>query len=186
MLYYLLSNILLSTRLLLNSQETNQSSAIPIEASHRVVKAWNKYGHSALGRKLFNFILGRVVPYSGNIKAEVMTMGNGEVTIAMQDRRAVRNHLKSIHAIALANLGELSSGLAMFSKISDATRAIVVDLEIKYTKKARGRLIATGKANPPDVIDSPIKSIVEAEIKDSAGDVVATIKVHWLLSPPLN
>jgi len=129
---------------------------------------------------------GRIVPYSGNIKAEVIELGNGEVKIAMNDRRGVRNHLKSIHAIALANLGELASGLAMFSKVSNETRAIVVDLEIKYIKKARGRLIAIGKATPPEVIDSPTRSIVEAEIKDSSNDIVATINVHWLLSPPVS
>jgi len=75
--------------------------------------------------------------------------------------------------------------MAMFSEVSDSTRAIVVDLEIKYLKKARGRLIATGKANPPDTITESITSIVEAEIKDAEGDVVAAIKVHWLLSPPV-
>jgi acyl-coenzyme A thioesterase PaaI-like protein len=172
-----------------SKQETNNtvgnSSVLKTEDAHQVLKMWNKFGHSKAGRKLFNFILGRIVPYTGNIKAEVLMLGGGEVTVAMNDRRAVRNHLKSIHAIALANLGELASGLAMFSKVSNSTRAIVVDLEIKYLKKARGRLIATGKANPPDIIDSTIKSIVEAEIKDADGDVVATIKVHWLLSPPI-
>jgi len=168
----------------LNSEPHIKHSTIISDESHRVVVMWNKLGHSVVGRKLFNFMLGRVVPYSGNIKAEVLSLGDGEVRVAMNDRRAVRNHLKSIHAIALANLGELASGMAMFSKVTNSTRAIVVDLEIKYLKKARGRLIASGKASPPDIIDSPIKSIVEAEIKDADGDVVATIKVHWLLSPP--
>lgn len=156
----------------------------PAKGSHRVVKAWHKLGHTAVGRKLFNFILGRIVPYSGNIKAEVLSLGDGKCSIAMKDRKAVRNHLKCIHAIALANLGELASGIAMFSIVSNSTRAIVVDLEIKYIKKARGRLIAMGIANPPNIIDSPITSIVSAEIKDASGDVVATLRVDWLLSPP--
>ncbi len=162
-------------------QNTNTS-----HKPHRVVTLWEKFGHSLIGRKTFNFMLGRIVPYSGSIKAEVISLGDGEVRISMKDRKAVRNHLKSIHAIALANLGEMASGLAMFSKVSDDTRAIVVDLEIKYIKKARGRLIATGRAKPPEVIDAPTKSIVEAQIKDAEGDVVATIKVHWLLSPPID
>ena len=169
----------------MNSQEISNKHSGTNEDAHRVVKTWNKLGHSAMGRKLFSFMLGRIVPYSGNIKADVLSLKDGKVTVAMKDRRAVRNHLKSIHAIALANLGELASGMAMFSKVPNSTRAIVVDLEIKYLKKARGRLIATGIANPPDVIDSPITSIVEAEIKDASGDIVATIKVHWLLSPPV-
>jgi len=168
----------------LYSRSTN-SPTHSSDNSHRVVKAWNKLGHTAFGRKLFNFILARTVPYSGNIKAEVLALGNGEVTIAMKDRRAVRNHLKSIHAIALANLGELASGMAMFSKVSNDTRAIVVDLDIKYLKKARGRLIATGKANPPNIIEESTTSIVQAEIKDEFDDIVATINVHWLLSPPI-
>ncbi len=116
----------------MDSQKLKISDTKITDDAHRVVKIWNKLGHSAAGRKLFSFMLGRIVPYSGNIKAEVMEMGDGEVTISMKDRRAVRNHLKSIHAIALANLGELASGMAMFSKVSNNTRAIVVDLEIKY------------------------------------------------------
>lgn len=168
----------------MNANATSNTQSVAGDDAHRVVRMWNKFGHNAAGRKLFNFMLGRTVPYSGNIKAEVLTLGDGKVTIAMNDRRAVRNHLKSIHAIALANLGELASGMAMFSKIPNSTRAIVVDLDIKYLKKARGRLIATGTANPPNVVTEPTKSIVEAEIKDASGDIVATINVHWLLSPP--
>lgn len=167
----------------MNSPQTHSNSINP--DPHRVVVMWNKFGHSVLGRALFNFLLGLIVPYSGSIHAKVLSLGDGKVCIAMNDRRAVRNHLKSIHAIALANLGELASGMAMFSVVPNSTRAIVVDLEIQYLKKARGRLIATGKANPPDIIDEPIKSIVEAEIKDAVGDVVATMNVHWLLSPPI-
>ena len=169
----------------MNANALHNKDSKLADDSHRVVKMWKKFGHSVAGRKLFNFMLGRIVPYSGTIKAEVLTLADGKVTIAMNDRRAVRNHLKSIHAIALANLGELASGMAMFSKVSNSTRAIVVDLDIKYLKKARGRLIATGTATPPVIIDSPTRSIVEAEIKDSSGDIVATINVHWLLSPPV-
>jgi len=169
----------------LSINESKASLALN-EDPHRVLIMWRKLGKSAAGRKLFSFFLGRTVPYSGNIKAEVLSLGNGEVAVSMKDRRAVRNHLKSIHAIALANLGELASGMAMFSKIPNSTRAIVVDLEIKYLKKARGTLTAYGRATPPDIIDTSITSIVDADIKDDEGDIVASIKVHWLLSPPVS
>ena len=161
-----------------NSQNTNNNSS-----THRVIALWNRLGHSVAGRCLFNFLLARAVPYSGSIKANVLSLLPGRVLIALKDRRAIRNHLNSIHAIALANLGELASGMAMLSAIPAETRAIVVNLEIEYLKKARGRLIAEGTANPPDEITEAVTTIVEAEIKDAEGDVVSRLKVHWLLSP---
>ncbi len=161
-------------------QQATQKTNSP---GHRVIQLWNKLGHNAAGRYLFNFLLGRAVPYTGSIGAQVLSLEPGYVKVALKDRRAVRNHLKSIHAIALANLGEMASGLAMMSCISSSTKAIVVNLEIEYLKKARGRLIAEGHANPPENITEKTTTIVEAVIKDADGDVVSRLKVHWLLSP---
>ena len=149
----------------------------------RLIKMWNRYGGSALGRKGFSYILGRTAPYSGTIKAEVLSLEPGSVQVTLKDRRSVRNHLNSVHAIALANLGELASGLAMISAVPPNTRAIVVNLEIEYLKKARGRLIATGSATPPESISESINSLALAEIKDTEDDIVSRVKVHWRLSP---
>lgn len=149
----------------------------------RLIKMWRRYGGSAFGRKVFSFVLGRTAPYSGSIKAEVLNLKPGFVQIALKDRHAVRNHLHSIHAIALANLGELASGLAMISAVPANTRSIVVNLEIEYLKKARGRLVAEGTANPPESITESINSLAVAEIKDAEGDIVSRVNVHWRLSP---
>ena len=158
----------------------NSNNAAP---EQRLIKMWNRYGGSTVGRKIFSYVLGRTAPYSGTIKAEVLSLEPGSVQVALKDRRSVRNHLNSVHAIALANLGELASGLAMISAVPPNTRAIVVNLEIEYLKKARGRLIAKGSATPPDVITESINSLALAEIRDAEGDIVSRVKVHWRLSP---
>jgi len=147
------------------------------------MKMWGRFGGTIIGRKIFSYVLGRTAPYSGSIKAEVMSLQPGSSQVTLKDRAAIRNHLNSIHAIALANLGELASGLAMLSAIPANTRAIVVKLEIEYHKKARGKLIAEGKASPPVSITESIDSIARAEIKDAEGDIVSSVKVHWRLSP---
>jgi len=162
---------------------SNNHNSINESPEQRLITMWDRFGGSVLGRKLFSYILGRTAPYTGSIKAEVLSLTPGSVKVLLKDRRSVRNHLNSVHAIALANLGELASGLAMISAVPANTRAIVVNLDIEYIKKARGRLIAEGSATPPASITESINSLALAEIKDAEGDTVSRVKVHWRLSP---
>jgi acyl-coenzyme A thioesterase PaaI-like protein len=121
-----------------------------------------------------------VAPYSGTTGAHIRELRPGYARLTLRDRRHVRNHLQSIHAIALANLGELASGLAMISGLPPGVRSIVTRLEIEYLKKARGTLTATADVSIP-AVTAPVEHIVRANITDSGGDLVARIAVTWLL-----
>ncbi len=151
----------------------------------RLLALWDRLGRIPGGRRLFGMLLGRTVPYSGTTKPRVIALEPGRAVISMRDRRAVRNHLGSIHAVALANVGELASGLAMTAALAPSVRAIVTRLDITYHKKARGTLTAEGRASPPSTITEPVEVPAEASITDPSGDLVSTVTVSWLLGPRL-
>jgi acyl-coenzyme A thioesterase PaaI-like protein len=127
------------------------------------------------GRRLIGVIIARAVPYTGTIRPRICSVSNGRAEVAMDDRRSVRNHLASLHALALGNLGELAANLAVTSRQPDGSRWIVTRLDIAYTKKARGTVTAIAEA--PE-IDWSVPSLVSvsAVIRDRGGDVVATVQ----------
>jgi acyl-coenzyme A thioesterase PaaI-like protein len=92
----------------------------------------------------------------------------------------VRQHLGSVHAVALLNLGELTSGLAMLTALAPGLRAIVTRISAEYFKKARGRLTAEASVTVPEV-RGPVELPIFAEVRDGAGDVVCRVAVGWRL-----
>ena len=149
----------------------------------RIMAAWARLGGTVLGRLIFSFLLGWVVPYSGSIGARVTRFAPGACELQLPDRRRVHNHLNSIHAIALINLAELASGLAMLSGLPPTARGIVTHIEMDYEKKARGLLTVRSTARTPGIIDKDMEHTVEAEIFDLSGDRVAIGRIIWRLGP---
>ena len=143
--------------------------------------AWQRLSPLPGGKRLFSRIFGTLVPYTGTLGAVVEELGPGYARLSLRDRRGVRNHLNSVHAIALANLGEATSGLAMNFALPADARAIVTGLSINYVKKARGTLTAECHAPMPEglVPGQDVDHAIEAVIKDATGDVVATLTAQW-------
>ena len=149
----------------------------------RMLSAWRRLGGNPLGRGLFNLFICILVPYSGSTSPRVQEISPGRARVHLRDKRRVRNHLKSIHAIALANVLELTSGLAMMAALSPDVRGIVASLEIQYHKKARGLLEVTSECQPPSSLTENTEFLATAEARDASGDVVSSISVTWILGP---
>ena len=126
-------------------------------------------------------MLGRMVPYTGALGARVQELEPGYARITLRDRRGVRNHLGSIHAVALANLAEVTSGLAMLTSLPDDARGIVVHLGIEYLKKARGTLTAECRCLPPSSREETVT--LTTDVMNAAREVVARAEVRWLIRP---
>ena len=154
----------------------------PASPGVRVLALWRSLSGLPFGPSLFMFVFGRMVPYSGALGARVRRLEPGQVQLELADRRGIRNHLDSIHAIALANLGELASGLAMTTGLPAGVRGIVLGIDARYLKKARGTLSVDCAVTVPEVRESTDFE-VHAEIRDAANEPVSRVTVRWRLSP---
>ena len=147
-----------------------------------VMERWSRAKGSRLSRRLFSRALGRFAPYTGTIGARVEELEPGHSLVTMRDRKAVRNHLKSVHAVALANLTEVSGSLAIIASMQPNTRMIPVRLETEYVKKARGLLTAEGSCEP---LEPGFEGELQGKvvIRDDSGDEVARGRVTVVIGP---
>jgi acyl-coenzyme A thioesterase PaaI-like protein len=148
----------------------------------RILAAWRRLEGRPFGRWLFARLLARAVPYSGTISPRVLELEPGWARIEMRDRPRLRNHLRSVHAVALANLGELATGLAFNAGLPREARGIPVRLTMDYLKKARGTITASCRCEPPATAEESQQEIV-AELTDAAGETVARATAYWRVGP---
>jgi acyl-coenzyme A thioesterase PaaI-like protein len=144
--------------------------------------AWNLLAGLPGGKALFSRVIGQLAPYSATIGARVVGLRPGYCQVEMEDRRAVRNHLHSVHAIALCNLAELAGNIAVAYTLPDDGRFIVAGLSIEYVKKARGTITATGECSP-GLTAERLEHLVPVVLSNAAGEVVARATLRTLVGP---
>jgi acyl-coenzyme A thioesterase PaaI-like protein len=143
---------------------------------------WNHASGTRLGRWLFSRAVGRFAPYSGTIAPRIESLEPGRAVIAMNDRKAVRNHLRSIHAAAMMNLVELTGSLAASASLPPGSRMIPVRVDTEFLKKARGTLTADAQCEIPKSPDHG-QLPVGVAVTDGDGDEVARARVEVLVGP---
>ena len=147
-----------------------------------VREAWNLVAGLPGGKALFSKMIGRMAPYTGTIGARITTLRPGFCQAQLPDRKEVRNHLASVHAVALVNLAELAGNAALAYSLPDDGRFIVAGLSIEYLKKARGTITATSEC-PIPTSNARAEYEVPVVMTDPSGEVVARATLRSLVGP---
>src|SRR5215204_625918 len=116
-----------------------------------LLRLWGRLRALPGGTWLFSQIFGWRVPYSRSVRPHIRVLTPGHAEVDIPDRRGNRQHLGSIHAIALLNVAEQASGLALLTALPDGIRGIVTQISIQYFKKGRGSIRAVCDVAPPAV-----------------------------------
>jgi acyl-coenzyme A thioesterase PaaI-like protein len=154
-----------------------------LDGSRNMIRdAWNLLHNMPGGKTVFSRLVGRAAPYTGSIGASVVALRPGFGQVELTDRKAIRNHLQCIHAVALANLAELTGNVALAYSLPDDARFIVSGMSIDYLKKARGTLTAVSDC-PIPASNARTEYDVPVSIRDAGGDEVARAVLRSLVGP---
>jgi len=141
-----------------------------------ILTLWKVLGGTTLGRWIVGKAICFTAPYFSTIKPKFITIKPGHVELIIKKRRAVHNHLKSVHAIAMCNAAELAGGGCLDISLSNNLRWIPVGMTVKYLKIAKSDLRVICKIGkfdwqeaqdvimPVDIYDKDHNKVFHADI----------------------
>jgi uncharacterized protein (TIGR00369 family) len=157
-------------------------SAIASSNKNVIRDLWDFLASVPGGRYVFSRAVGMAAPYTNSVGAVVEELRAGHAEVTMRDRHAVRNHLSSVHAVALVNLAELTGNVALAYSLPDDARFIVAGLSIDYLKKARGTIRGVCDCEIPTSSERREYQVV-VSMRDKSGEEVARCTLRSLVGP---
>ena len=152
-----------------------------------------KARHSAAQRGLVNFLLPWLIPFNRPHGFKVVPLRDGGMSVQLPYWRVNRNHIKGMHACALATAAEMCSGLAVIERLDPKQyRMILRELRMQYRYQAKQRVIASA----PDLSNAIEEQVIAplrlaesvdytstVELHDASGNHVATGTATWQVKP---
>jgi len=141
---------------------------------------WNRLGTLAAGRWLFAKVICRKAPYFATIRPRFSRLEPGLCEVGMRKRRALQNHIGTVHAIAMCNLAELAGGLAIDATLPPSHRWIPKGMTVAYLKAATTDLLASARCTLPESLGETTDVIVTVDVRDTNEAIVfrALISMH--------
>ena len=131
------------------------------------------------GKRIFSKVICLKAPYFNTIKPLFKELRPGYCEVTMKNRRAVHNHIKSVHAIAMCNLSELTAGTMLEATLPHNMRWIPKHMSVEYLKIARTDLKAVCKISTAG-LDNPQELPMTVHVTDTGDEEVfrAVITMH--------
>lgn len=144
---------------------------------------------SPLRRRLLNLLLGRVIPFNRPHRFAIERIEADQIVTRAPYRRRNHNHIRGIHACAIATIAEFSSGLILLAKLDPVRyRLIMSKLEVDYLYQAKEKIIATTTLDEQRLQDEILQPLQNSEsvsitqqtlVSDQQGNLVARARITW-------
>lgn len=146
------------------------------------LRAWLRAQRSTFGRWLFARTVSKRAPYFGTIRPRFIELQPKLCRVGMRKRRAVENHIGTVHALAMGNLCELAAGMCTEVTIPVGMRWIPRGMTIEYLAKAETDVTATARLDKTEWAGAE-NVAVPVTVTDTQGKEVVRAVISMYVSP---
>lgn len=139
--------------------------------------------------RILNLGVSRMIPFNRPHGFKVLQITDNKLVTYCPYKKSNFNHIRGIHACALATLSELTTGLMLMSRLdSSQYRIIMQSFQIEYLYQAKKHVTATWEISDAwlqEKVIEPLKGTdavmipCPIEIKDEDGNVITKATINW-------
>lgn len=150
-----------------------------------VYRLWQQLSDRPLGKWAFGTAYGLKVPYFRTIRPRFTDVRPGFSRLVVPNRRAVRNHIGTVHAIAVCNGLEAAMGALAEATVPDHKRWLPKGMDVRYTAKSTSDITCTAESDPARWLEPDPDVPVRVTATRDDGTVVAEGTIHlWVTDKP--
>lgn len=153
-------------------------------SDNQFLRLYNRFSGIPGGNRLFSLLFSKKAPYFGSINPQVLVLRPNYCEVAFKKRRAVENHIKTVHVIAICNALEMAMGAVAEASIPRHLRWIPKGMTVRYVAKATSDITAIAQVSPDAWANGPEVDVDVRAMRDD-GTVVVEGKIHlWVTEKP--
>ena len=153
---------------------------------YKVVQATSKLP-KALRTTFWSKTFGRIVPMVGTANIRYLEVSKEKVVVRIENHRNMQNHIKGVHAAAMALLAETATGFVTGLNVPDDRILLIKTLQVDYLKVASGGLTATATLSAEQqqfILDNDKASLeIPITVVDDSGQSPIQCKMVWAWLP---
>lgn len=134
-----------------------------------------------------SFMLGKVVPMVGSAGLRFDVLTPERVVVSVRNRRRVQNHIKGVHAAAMALLAETATGFCVGMNLPDDKLPLIKSMHVDYLRRAQGDMKAEASLTPEQIqqilTQDKGEVTVAVNITDSSGQAPIAAQMVWAWVP---
>jgi acyl-coenzyme A thioesterase PaaI-like protein len=154
-----------------------------MSATPSVLAIWQRLSKLPAGKWAFSRLVCWKAPYFASVRPRFVSLAPGRCEVRIRKRRAVLNHIGTVHAIAMCNMAELAAGTMTDASVPATHRWIPKGMTVEYLAKAATDLSAVAELNPGQVYGAASDVPVTINVRDTAGKTVFRAVVTMWVSP---
>ena len=136
---------------------------------------------------LISKLLGSVVPLVGTAGLRFDEITPERVVVSIRNRKPVQNHIKGVHAAAMALLAETATGFCVGMNLPDDKLPLIKTLKVDYLKRASGDMRAVAQLRPEQIqqilTQDKGEVTVPVTISDDSGQSPIQCEMVWAWVP---